>query len=72
MKREAASIAVPVFMTAGKSEARQWRGIFKAIGGVDKTGFVPNGAGRHGSSALLSSDAPEYWAAVDGFLSMYF
>ncbi|MGI9383671.1 MAG: alpha/beta hydrolase [Methyloligellaceae bacterium] len=74
--KSAARIRVPVFITAARSEGKQWAGIFRAIRAkTPKTGFSPKGEGRHGSSALITgrSDAvPEYWTAVDGFLDTHF
>jgi len=73
VKTNAAKIAVPVFITAAKSEAGQWAAIFKAIPDTTvKTGFVPKGVGLHGSSALIpdrSTNEDEYWGAVEAFLA---
>ena len=72
----AANITIPTFITSAKTEQQQWAGIIKAIpDGTTKTGFVPNGAGIHGSSALIkgrSKAADEYWAAVEAFLMKNF
>ena len=74
--KAAARIRVPVFITAARSEAKQWAGIYRAIrAAAPKTGFTPEGDGRHGSSALIQSRSDavaEYWAAVDGFLDAHF
>ena len=61
----------PAFLTSSKSEAGQTKAIFDNIKSTDKTQFVPNGAGRHGSSALWTSegDNAEYWVAVKAFLA---
>jgi alpha-beta hydrolase superfamily lysophospholipase len=61
----------PAFLTSSKSEAGQTKAIFDNIKSTDKTQFVPNGAGRHGSSALWTSegDNAEYWVAVKAFLN---
>ena len=76
IKDNAANIAVPVFITAAKSEAREWSAIFKAIPDTTpKTGFVPEGLGVHGSSALIPNRSPneaEYWSAVEAFLAKNF
>ena len=60
----------PSFLTSSKSEANQTKAIFDNIKSTDKTQFVPNGTGRHGASALWTSevDNAEYWAAVKVFL----
>lgn len=72
----AANITVPTFITSAKTEQQQWAGIIKAIpDSTTKTGFTPNGAGVHGSSALIpgrSKAADEYWAAVEAFLTKNF
>lgn len=72
----AKGIAVPTFISSAKSETGQWRAIHKAIPtGVKAVGFKPKGGGKHGSSALIegrSSNAAEYWSAVEQFLSTNF
>jgi len=76
IKADAAKIAVPVFVTAAKSETPQWDAIYKAIPqSTPKTGFVPEGPGVHGSSALIANRSPnegEYWRAVEAFLNEHF
>lgn len=67
VKKSAAGITVPVFITAARNEASQWKPIAEVIGGR-ATGFVPNGAGKHGATALLTPARDEYWAALQGFL----
>ncbi len=71
IKNEAEKISVPVFITAARNEKRQWKPIFSGISAT-KTGFVPEGVGKHGSSALLSQDSEEYWQAVLTFLNKHF
>lgn len=67
----AAKIMQPVFITSAKSEEKSWRGIADAIQSDGSVFFVPEGNGRHGSSALFEQtpNNAEYWTAVDGFLS---
>lgn len=62
----------PSFLTSSKSEAGQTKAIFDNIKSTDKTQFVPNGSGRHGSSALWTTegDNAEYWVAVKVFLGV--
>ena len=76
VKTDAAKLTVPVFITAAKSEARQWSAIYKAIPQTTpKVGFIPKGRGVHGSSALIAERSPnegEYWAAVEAFLAEHF
>ncbi len=67
VRTSAANIAVPVFITAARSEATQWQPISEIIGG-QATGFIPRGAGKHGATALLTSARDEYWAALRNFL----
>jgi pimeloyl-ACP methyl ester carboxylesterase len=66
----AAKITQPVFITSAKSEEKSWRGIAEKIKSDGCVFFVPEGNGRHGSSALFEStpNNAEYWTAVDGFL----
>ncbi len=61
----------PSFLTSSKSEAGQTKAIFDNIKSTDKTQFTPTGTGRHGSSALWTSEADhaEYWIAVKAFLA---
>ena len=68
--REVGKITVPVFLTAARGETGQWEP-FAAKISSPLVGFVPNGSGRHGASALDSNDASEYWAALEGFLTQY-
>ena len=67
VRTSAAGISVPVFITAARSEAPQWKPIAEAIG-RRATGFVPSGAGKHGATALLIPERDEYWVALQGFL----
>lgn len=71
IKNEAKKISIPVFITAARNETAQWQPIIEGIS-ADKTGFVPKGEGKHGSSALLSQDSEEYWQAVTLFLTKEF
>ena len=63
-------ITVPVFLTAARGEAKQWQSFMPKIK-VDVTGFVPEGRGRHGATALVSKDGDEYWKALRGFLNKH-
>lgn len=72
VRRSATGLTQPVFITAARNEQGQWQGIFDAIPGDAKTGFQPEGAGRHGATALLTADGPEYWAALETFLARHF
>lgn len=63
-------IDVPVFLTGARSEAGQWRSFANILKGR-ASGFVPKGNGRHGATALTSSDGKEYWAALEAFLARH-
>ena len=67
VKRAATGIDIPAFLTAAKSEMRQVEPIAAEISG-DAVVFTPDGGGRHGAGTLVSSDADEYWAALEAFL----
>lgn len=68
VKEALPGIDVPVFLTAARSETGQWRP-FAEILKDRSSGFVPKGNGRHGATALSSSDGKEYWAALEAFLA---
>lgn len=68
--REVGNIAVPVFLTAARVETGQWKPLQAQIKSP-VVGFVPNGSGRHGASALDSNDGAEYWAALEKFLAQH-
>jgi dienelactone hydrolase len=73
----AAKVKVPVFVTQAKDrdEVEAARSILAAVGGADKTQFVPKIAGIHGSSTLREDADPrgaaENWQAVLAFLQRY-
>jgi dienelactone hydrolase len=73
--REAArKVTVPAFITSsGGKEVGIARLIFKELASSDKTQFVPEGFGVHGSSALLQPQgkSDEYWTAVEAFLAKF-
>lgn len=62
------SLEVPIFITSAKNETANWKKFLKDIKSPI-FGFVPQGSGRHGATALVSKDGDEYWAALKGFLS---
>ena len=68
--REVGNIAVPVFLTAARGETGQWKPLQTEIKS-SVVGFVPNGSGRHGASALDSRDGAEYWEALETFLAQH-
>ena len=67
----AANITQPAFITSAKSEEKSWRGIADQITSDGSVFFVPEGNGRHGSSALFEKtpNYAEYWTAVEQFLA---
>ena len=71
IRRSAANIAVPVFVSSAPGEGSDWSAIFAAIPGSAKASFLPEALGRHGSSALMSqaSGNGEYWKHVEAFLA---
>jgi dienelactone hydrolase len=72
VRAAAKNVTVPVFITSrGDKEKVIAKLILEKLASKDKTQFVPNGIGVHGSSALLQPDgkSDEYWRAVDAFLA---
>ena len=67
----ATNITQPAFITSAKSEEKAWRGIADQIKSAGSVFFVPEGNGRHGSSALFekTANSAEYWTAVEQFLA---
>lgn len=65
VRRDAAKIAVPAFLTGAGGEQASWGPIADRIHGA--TRFDSDG-GAHGASALVSGEGPAYWAALTGFL----
>jgi len=74
IKQSASNIQVPVFITSAQNEINSWQAIFDAIPGSNKTSFVPNSQGNHGSRALWKqfADSKDYWDAVTQFLKDHF
>ncbi|MEP3277523.1 MAG: hypothetical protein ABJN26_15015 [Stappiaceae bacterium] len=68
VSRELDGIRVPVFLSSARNEAGQWKPFAGKITSP-VTEFVPNGAGRHGATALVSKDGAEYWDALNRFLA---
>ncbi len=69
VKRSAAKIKIPVFITSSRSEGAAWRPIFSAIPTETKQWYLPDGEGQHGSRALWRQfpHNPGYWRAVESF-----
>jgi len=66
----AAQINIPVFITSARSEHEKWKNIYNALPAKNKTYFLPESEGNHGSRALWEKfeDNKQYWAAVTKFL----
>ncbi len=67
---DAGNIFKPVFITSAKSEKSSWWSIYVAIPSENKTFYLPESSGNHGSRALWSkfADSPGYWNSVKNFL----
>ena len=70
---QAKALAVPVFITSARDEAKEWAPIAAAIDPTKVTTFVPTSEGHHGSSTLWPTqpDHDAYWAAVTAFLKPF-
>jgi pimeloyl-ACP methyl ester carboxylesterase len=72
--RAAAKLAMPVFVSSATTlnEVAYAQPVFDAVASADKTYFLPQAGGAHGSLALIRSENPEgyeeVWAAVLRFL----
>ncbi len=74
VRAAAKRVSVPVFITSrGDKEKVIARLILEAFASMDKTQFVPEGFGVHGSSALLQPQgkSDEYWKATEAFLNKF-
>ena len=65
----ARDVHCPVFITSSKNEEKEWKGIYESVKS-DKSYFLPESKGFHGSKALWSANEgnEEYWKAVEDFL----
>ena len=70
----AKNINVPVFITSAQNERKQWIQIYNSIQTEDKTYYLPDTKGNHGSRALWDKffDSPGYWDTVTTFLQNNF
>ncbi len=73
IESSASKISGPTFITSAKKEYENWKKIFEAIPAEEKTAFVPETTGNHGSRALWSQfdDSKDYWSAVKEFLAQF-
>jgi dienelactone hydrolase len=71
VKKAAAKIQKPIFITSAKKERKDWEAIFSAIPGNKKRSYLPETAGEHGARVLWSKqkDGSGYWKAVQAFLA---
>ena len=73
IKEYAKSIKCPVFITSAKKEHGYWKGIYENIPEGNKTYFLPESEGVHGSRALwkTNSSHKDYWKALKIFLTKF-
>jgi dienelactone hydrolase len=66
----ASSVTIPAFITSARNEAKSWQSIYESIPTENKTAFIPETSGNHGSRALWQkyTDHKAYWASVLAFL----
>ncbi len=71
--RSASKIADPVFITSARDEKPKWWGIWESIGSQEKSHYLPETAGNHGSRALWErfEDSPGYWTSLRAFLEPF-
>ena len=74
IKDSAKHIDVPVFITSARNEINSWLPIYEAIKSNQKSSFLPESKGNHGSRALWDQfeDSDQYWSAVNEFLTNNF
>lgn len=70
LKEKISGFDKPAFLTSSKNEATSVKVLYDVISSENKTQFIPNGSGEHGSRALWESkkDHKEYWKAITEFL----
>ena len=73
IQSSAKKIKKPIFVTSAKNEYGNWKAIFDAVSADDKTKFLPETRGQHGSRALWTkfSDNDAYWEATKAFLKQF-
>jgi len=74
IKDSAMLISVPVFITSARNEKNSWSAIYNAIKSDQKSSFLPESTGNHGSRALWAQfeESDQYWKAVNEFLTNNF
>jgi len=70
ISRSVSNLNTKVFITCAEREKETCGVIFNSIPSKEKTFFVPESSGNHGSSALwnIHFDSKDYWMAVESFL----
>jgi len=77
VRKAAAQVSIPIFVTSAKvpEEIAVAKSILDVSHSTEKTQFVPQIAGIHGSSTLREDQNPEgaeeNWAAVKQFLAKF-
>lgn len=74
VQESAKNIEVPVFITSAGDEKPKWIAIYDSVPSKNKTSYVPETKGNHGSRALWKkfNDNQGYWDAVTQFLKNNF
>lgn len=62
----------PAFLTSAKVEASSVANLYSVITSTDKVHYIPSGGGKHGASALWTTEPhhAEYWTAIKSFLGV--
>ncbi len=73
IKEAAEKIRIPVFITSAGNEMDKWTAIYEAVPSGEKTSYLPETNGQHGSRALWRQfeDSNGYWKAVESFLRQF-
>jgi len=68
--KNAINITKPAFITSAKNEKNNWWDIYNKIPSTQKSYFLPNESGQHGSRELWEKfpEHKSYWKAVTEFL----
>ena len=69
----AKQIECPVFITSAKNEHESWQAIYDNLATQNKSFFLPETDGYHGSKALWATHPgyEDYWQAVKSFLKNF-
>jgi len=72
VQTEVTGLNKPAFLTSAKAEAPGVTNLYNVISSTDKVQYTPSGAGRHGASALWTTEPhhAEYLTAVKSFLGV--